>query len=71
MRKYEKGERITSLDVMMEQEFVYWCGKVYHQGWFHGWQIGWVKARMQYGGIYKAVKKEDKGKWIIKESRNG
>jgi hypothetical protein len=55
MGKYKKGERINSLDVLAEQEFIYWCGKVYHAGWFFNWRFGWVKSRMTYSNFYKAV----------------
>lgn len=58
MRKYEIGERIMSLDVLMEQEFVFFQDKVYCSGWFHGWMIGCVRSWINYRGIYKAIRKE-------------
>lgn len=53
-RKYEQGERITSLDEMMQQEFVMVRGKVYHKGWFKSWQISLAQNYLQVG-CYKAV----------------
>lgn len=60
MRKYEKGERIISLDVLMEQEFVYLYDKIYHKGWVRGWQVGWLAYHLKIGVVRKAVEKEKK-----------
>lgn len=57
MRKYEKGELITSLDELMEQDFIFWCGKVYHKGWVQSWQIRMVNEQMKRGNIFKAKRK--------------
>lgn len=57
-RKYIKGDKITSFDELMSQEFIYYNGKIYHFGWFGGWQARWIKIRLDRGCFYKAVKKE-------------
>jgi len=57
-RKYRKGERITSIDEMLEQEFVYWNDKITHNGWFGSWQLRMTKMAIERGIIYKAIKKE-------------
>lgn len=58
--KYTKGEKITSLDELAAQEFVYFHDKITHCGWFLSWQVRWAKQHIDDGFIRKAVlKKED------------
>lgn len=47
-RKYKQGERITSLDELYKQEFIWHRGKVYHKGWFRGWQFQYILDQMFY-----------------------
>jgi len=59
-RKYERGEPITSLDELAEQDFVYWHDKVTPRGWFMSWQLKMTCDALKRGVIYKALKiKED------------
>lgn len=51
--KREQGEQIKSLDEMMNQELIMFHGKVYHRGWFSGWQLGWTIIRIKFGEIFK------------------
>lgn len=53
-RKYQQGERITSLDVMTDQEHLMVHGKVYHRGWVRAWPINLALNYLQYG-CYKVV----------------
>ena len=53
-RKYRKGEKITSLDELMKQEFVYFRDKITHIGWFCGWQVRMAEAYIQSGMVYYA-----------------
>lgn len=63
--QYEKGEQIRSLDVLMEQEFIFCKHKVYHRGWFIGWTVNLANAYVKNGHIHMAVKKnkEDNELW--------
>ena len=38
-KKYKPGAYIVSLDHLMEQELVYYGGKLIHKGWFGNWQL--------------------------------
>lgn len=60
MRKYKKGPKVTSLDELMEQEFVYWNDKIEPYGWFQNWQIHMAHGAIQSGIIFKVIKTEDK-----------
>lgn len=56
--KYEKLELVTSLDELMEQEFIYCHGKVYHRGWFGSWQVRFALLELKRERIYKVKLKE-------------
>ena len=58
-RKYEKGEVIKSLDVLLDQEFVFFNDKVTHRGWFLSWQLKFALDMLGAGRIYYAVPKEE------------
>jgi hypothetical protein len=55
-RKYRKGERITSLDELSKQEFVYFFDKITHRGWFMSWQYRLAKCYIDRGCLYYAEK---------------
>ncbi len=65
-RKYKKGELITSLDVLAEQEFIYLGNVIYHKGWFQNWSLIRVRTLLRNKLLYKAIKK----KYEIMEVRN-
>jgi hypothetical protein len=56
MRKYRRGATIFSFDEMLEQDFVYWHGKIVAKGWFVNWQVRMTHNALQHGEIYKAIK---------------
>lgn len=56
MKTFEKGERITSLDEVSKQEFVYWRHKVHHVGWFMSWPARFLLDQINLGHIYYAKK---------------
>lgn len=58
MRKYQKGEKITSLDELAKQEFAYIGEKIYHWGWFMSMQARLLDMYIKKDWVYKAVKKE-------------
>lgn len=61
--KFTSGKSITSIDELVKQEFVIfksWDGelKVYHAGWFRGWQLQYVDNLIKKGWLFYAIKKE-------------
>ena len=54
--KYKKGERITSLDEFIEQEFVYFPYGIRHRGYAQSQQIRQVSNMIKSGRLYKAIK---------------
>lgn len=61
--KFVAGEKIASIDELVKQEFVLfkaWDGemKVYHAGWFRGWQLQYVDNLIKKGWLFYAIKKE-------------
>lgn len=57
-RKYRKGDKITSLDELAKQEFIYCHDKITHCGWFMSWRLSFVLRSMKCGCLCYAVKKE-------------
>lgn len=55
-RKYRKGEKITSLDELAKQEFIYVFDKITHTGWFTSWQFRLAIRYIQRGCLYYANK---------------
>lgn len=53
-KKYKQGERIWSLEELERQEFVFFNGKVYHNGFWKSWQFRWVLERLKNGQLFKA-----------------
>ena len=54
--KYKKGERITSLDEFIQQEFVYFPYGIRHRGYAQSQQIRHVSNMIKSGILYKAIK---------------
>ena len=60
-RKYRKGAKITSLDELAKQEFVYFFDKITHNGWFMSWRFRFAHNTIERGRVYYAEKiTEDK-----------
>lgn len=57
-RKYRKGAKITSLDELAKQEFIYFHDKITHAGWFMSWQFRLADRYIQGGILYYAKKIE-------------
>lgn len=55
-RKYRKGAKITSLDELAKQEFIYINDKITHNGWFMSWQFALAARYIQRGALYYAEK---------------
>ena len=58
-RKYRKGGKITSLDELAKQEFVYFYDKITHGGWACAWQISLAKRYIDNGCLYYAERISD------------
>jgi aminopeptidase C len=56
-RKYRKGEKITSLDELAKQEFIYFWDKITHAGWFMSWQFRLADRYIKRGVLYYAIEK--------------
>ena len=53
-RKYRKGGKITSLDELANQEFVYFCDSITHCGWFKSWQFRSAQRYIDCGCLFYA-----------------
>ena len=58
--RYKPGAYIVSLDHLMEQELVYYGGKLLHKGWFGNWQLWYAKTELARLRIREAVRTEEK-----------
>lgn len=58
IKKYRKGDRITSLNELVKQEFVYLGNKIYHNGWFMSWSCRPALNYIERGRLYYAIKEE-------------
>ena len=58
-RKYKKGEKITSLDDLANQNFIYVFNKITHRGWFKSWQLRLAQQYISRGCLYYARKVGD------------
>jgi hypothetical protein len=57
-RKYRKGAKISSLDELAKQEFIYFFDKITHEGWFLSWQFRLAARYIKRGVLYYAEKIE-------------
>lgn len=56
--KYVKGEPIKSLDELMAQELICFNNKIYHRGWFGGWQLLFANRIIVAGRVFKVTRTE-------------
>ncbi len=59
--RYKPGTYIVSLDHLMGQELVYYCGKLLHKGWFGNWQLWYAKTELARLRIREAARNSRKG----------
>lgn len=64
MKKYRPGPKVTSLNELMEQDFVYWHDKITPKGWFCSWQLRMAQDAIKYGVIRLAIKIESEDKQL-------
>lgn len=64
MSKYETGKVIESLDELYKQELIFFTAngfkKVYHRGWFGGWQIRYAHDQIMQKRLYTVKTIENK-----------
>ena len=59
-RKYRQGRIITSINELIDQEFIYIHHKIWHKGWFRSLQFGYLQTLIEKGFVRYAIK-IDKG----------
>ena len=57
--KYKTGQYIVSLDHMMEQERIFFMGKLVNRSWFVNWQLWYAQLELSKLNIREAVKAEE------------
>lgn len=57
-RKYHPGEKITFLDELEKQEFIYCNGKIMNKGWFMSWSLRLTINYINWGILRYAIKNE-------------
>lgn len=60
-RMFEKGERITTLDELKEQEWVIWHEQTKHIKVIMNFPFAMVITQLNNGNFYKAIKKRKRG----------
>lgn len=56
MKTFEKGETITTVEELLQQEFVFYNNKVTAKGWFLSWQLRMTVNAINRGYLRKAIK---------------
>ncbi len=67
-KNYEIGNNIKSLDELIKQEFIFFNNKLYNKGWFKGWQLNYVASLIAANKIFKAIRKGEDNKILLKEN---
>lgn len=55
MKKYIKGEKITSLTEIATADFIIVRDKTYHKGWFQSWRLRDLLRLINSGNVYEAI----------------
>lgn len=58
-QKYKPGQYIVSIDHLMEQERIFFMGKIVNRGWFVNWQLWYAQMELSKLDIREAVKMEE------------
>jgi hypothetical protein len=58
-QKYKPGQYIVSLDHLMEQERIFFMGKIVNRSWFVNWQLWYADLALSKLDIREAVKTEE------------
>ena len=54
-RKYHPGDMIYSLDELEKQKFIYYNGKIIHEGWFKSWPFRLACLYINRGSLRYAL----------------
>jgi len=57
--KYINGDFITGLDILYNQEVVYFRDKITNRGWFQNWQLRYTARMIEGNYIRYAIKKSE------------
>ena len=58
-KKYKPGQYIVSLNHLMEQERIFFMGKIVNRSWFVNWQLWYADLALSKLDIREAVKTEE------------
>lgn len=61
-KKYRPGPKVHSLNELMEQDFIYWGGKIEPKKWFQNWQLHMAQSVVDNGSLRLAIKIDDETK---------
>lgn len=61
-RMYRKGRKITNIDELVKQEFIYFHHKITHNGWFLSWPVRLANDYIHRGILFTAIKNESEDK---------
>ena len=59
-RKYRQGDVITTIDELINCEFVYWNDKIYHRAFIQSLQLILILRILNNKGFKYAIRKESK-----------
>lgn len=59
--KYKPGERIKSLQEMMNQDVIFVRGKPVNKGFFQNWSWHYAEQQINFGVVREAIKQENGG----------
>lgn len=59
--KYKPGERIKSLQEMMNQDIIFVRGKPVNKGFFQNWSLHYAEQQINFGLVFEAIKTESGG----------
>lgn len=59
--KYKPGDRIKSLQEMMNQDVIFARGKPVNKGFFQNWSLHYAEQQIRFGLVFEAIKIESGG----------
>lgn len=59
--KYKPGNRINTLQEMMDQDVIFVRGKPANKGFFQNWSLHYAEQQINFGLVFEAIKTESGG----------
>lgn len=59
--KYKPGDRINTLQEMMNQDVIFVRGKPVNKGFFQNWSLHYAEQQINFGLVFEAIKIESGG----------